>query len=81
MTSSNIDPDEQSQECSAASWPPLEQFWRKLRFVAADPRQLIQNVPNNAAVGSATVAIGRLSKGAGKLPFLSLDAPLDRRAT
>src|SRR4051812_10350498 len=42
---------------------------------------LIQDVPNNAAVGSAIVAVGRLSKGAGKLPFLSLDAPLDRCAT
>jgi hypothetical protein len=34
-------------------------------------------MPNNAAVRVATIAMGRLAKGAGELPFLSLDAPLN----
>jgi hypothetical protein len=38
---------------------------------------LIQDVPNNAAVYSTIVAVSWLPKGAGELPFLSLDAPLD----
>ena len=38
---------------------------------------LIDDVPNDAAVRAATVAMGRLPKGAGELPFLSFDAPLN----
>ena len=38
---------------------------------------LIDDVPNDAAVRAATIAMGRLPKRAGELPFLSFDAPLN----
>jgi hypothetical protein len=38
---------------------------------------LIEDVPNDAAVRAATIAMGRLPKRAGELPFLSFDAPLN----
>jgi hypothetical protein len=66
-----------AQECSAVSRHPYKNFAGRYRPSQRTCETLIEDVPNDAAPCAATIAKGRLPKGAGELPFLSFDAPLN----